>query len=274
MHVLLSTYGSCGDVESSVGLAVLAVQVRGRRIVGAGVRRWRRPVRPLVTGSGPPSTADLTRSPAGAPAGASGAHPHRRFDVPAPAPRAPRAPPTIRRPRRTHTSTTTHACRDSLVRRFWPLPAIIWHDPGLAASPPVCSILKVERICTPIRSGATPTPAPPRCSPRNARNAPAYEPSRGCAGADPAPAPPHRRSSVPLTRPDVEPARLDLGRGARPDGLTHLQATEPTAAPSTTPDQTPTRARTFVVTARARLWRAMTRRQGRGTAPRRTLGLD
>jgi len=61
MHVLLSTYGSCGDVESSVGLAVLAVQVRGRRIVGAGVRRWRRPVRPLVTGSGPPSTADQTR---------------------------------------------------------------------------------------------------------------------------------------------------------------------------------------------------------------------
>lgn len=45
MHVLLSTYGSRGDVESSVGLAVLAVQVRGRRIVGgtrgagAGTRR-------------------------------------------------------------------------------------------------------------------------------------------------------------------------------------------------------------------------------------------
>ncbi len=163
--------------------------------------------------------------------------PHR---VPAP---APRVPPTIRRPRGTHTSTTTHACRDSLVRRFWPLPAIIWHDPGLAASPPVCDILKVERICTPIRGGATPAPAPP-----------------------------NRRSSVSLTRSDVEPARLDRGRGARRDWLTHLQATAPTSAPSTTPHQTPTRARPFVVTARARLWRAMTRRQGRGAAPRRTLG--
>src|SRR5712691_9534519 len=46
-------------------------------------------------------------------------------------------PPSVRRPRATHTSTATHASRDSHFRRFWPLPTILRHDPGLAASPPV-----------------------------------------------------------------------------------------------------------------------------------------
>ena len=40
-------------------------------------------------------------------------------------------------PRATHTSTTTHALRDSHFRRFWPRSAILQHAPGLAASPPV-----------------------------------------------------------------------------------------------------------------------------------------
>ena len=48
-------------------------------------------------------------------------------------------------PRATHTSTTTHALRDSHFRRFWPRSAILQHAPGLAASPPVRYILKVER---------------------------------------------------------------------------------------------------------------------------------
>ena len=30
------------------------------------------------------------------------------------------------------------------VPRFWLRPAIVWHDPGLAASPPVRYMLKVE----------------------------------------------------------------------------------------------------------------------------------
>ena len=53
-------------------------------------------------------------------------------------------PPAVRRPRATHTSTTTHALRDPRFRRFWPRPAILRHDPGLAASPPVRYRLKVE----------------------------------------------------------------------------------------------------------------------------------
>src|SRR5206468_1077846 len=58
---------------------------------------------------------------------------------------APPVPPSVRRPRATHTSTTRHAFRDSHFRRFLPHPAIMRHDPGLAASPPVRYILEVER---------------------------------------------------------------------------------------------------------------------------------
>src|SRR6266536_3347613 len=65
---------------------------------------------------------------------------------------APRVPPAVRRPRATHTSTTTHALRDSHFRRSWPRPAILRHDPGLAASPPVRYTLKVAR------SGYSPSP--------------------------------------------------------------------------------------------------------------------
>ena len=75
MRVLLSTYGSRGDVEPMVGLAVrlraLGAEVRvcappdfaellarvGVPLVPVG-----QPVRPLVTGAGPPPTAaDLPR---------------------------------------------------------------------------------------------------------------------------------------------------------------------------------------------------------------------
>jgi vancomycin aglycone glucosyltransferase len=74
MRVLLSTYGSPGDVEPLVGLAVqlraLGAEVRvcappdfaellarvGVPLVPVG-----RPVRPLVTGAGPPPAADLPR---------------------------------------------------------------------------------------------------------------------------------------------------------------------------------------------------------------------
>ena len=48
-----------------------------------------------------------------------------------------------RRPRATHTPTATTASRDPRFRRFWPRPAILRHDPGLAASPPVSYMLKV-----------------------------------------------------------------------------------------------------------------------------------
>jgi hypothetical protein len=53
-------------------------------------------------------------------------------------------PPSVRRPRATHPPATTHALGDSHFRRFWPRPAIMRHDPGLAASPPVRYKLKME----------------------------------------------------------------------------------------------------------------------------------
>ena len=60
-------------------------------------------------------------------------------------PRPPQATvPVARRPRATRTSITAHTRRDSHSRRFWPRPAIMRHDPGLAASPPVRYMLKVE----------------------------------------------------------------------------------------------------------------------------------
>ena len=74
MRVLLSTYGSRGDVEPMVGLAVrlraLGAEVRvcappdfAELLAGIGVPLvpvgW--PVRPMVTGATPPSAADLPR---------------------------------------------------------------------------------------------------------------------------------------------------------------------------------------------------------------------
>jgi len=59
---------------------------------------------------------------------------------------APRVPPAARRPRASHTPTTTHALATPIFRRFWPRPAILRHDPGLAASPPLRYTLKMERI--------------------------------------------------------------------------------------------------------------------------------
>ena len=74
MRVLLSTYGSRGDVEPLVGLAVrlraLGAEVRvcappdeefAELLAGVGVPLVPvgRPVRPMVTGATPPSAADL-----------------------------------------------------------------------------------------------------------------------------------------------------------------------------------------------------------------------
>jgi vancomycin aglycone glucosyltransferase len=74
MRVLLSTYGSRGDVEPIVGLAVqlralgAEVPVCGppdlaEPLAGIGVPLVPvgQPVRPLVTGATPPSAADLPR---------------------------------------------------------------------------------------------------------------------------------------------------------------------------------------------------------------------
>ena len=52
--------------------------------------------------------------------------------------------PPVRRLRATPSSTTTHAFCDSHFRWFWPRPAILRHDRGLAASPPVRYTLRVE----------------------------------------------------------------------------------------------------------------------------------
>ena len=70
---------------------------------------------------------------------------------------AARIPPSARRPRATirrqqHTHFAT-----PIFRSFWPRPTILRHDPGLAASPPVRYILKVER------SGYSPTSLIVRC---------------------------------------------------------------------------------------------------------------
>jgi hypothetical protein len=79
MRVLLSAYGSRGDVEPMVGLTVrlraLGAEVRvcappdfAERLAGVGVPLVPvgRPVRPLVHGATPPSAADLPRRAAGA----------------------------------------------------------------------------------------------------------------------------------------------------------------------------------------------------------------
>src|SRR5260370_168847 len=58
--------------------------------------------------------------------------------------RSPR-PASRRCPRATHTPTTALALRDPRFRSFCPRPAIVRHDPGLAASPPVRYRLKLER---------------------------------------------------------------------------------------------------------------------------------
>jgi vancomycin aglycone glucosyltransferase len=74
MRVLLSTYGSRGDVEPVMGLAArsraLGAEVRVcappdfaglRARVGVPVVPVGRPLRPVVRGATPPSTADLPR---------------------------------------------------------------------------------------------------------------------------------------------------------------------------------------------------------------------
>ena len=106
----------------------------------------------------PPPTAAAPRAPGGAPAHRPA--PAARRPRPAaprspaartPAPRrrvpatAPRVPPAVRHPSASHTSTTAHAFRVPHFRRFWPRPAIMRHDPGLAASPRVRYTLRVER---------------------------------------------------------------------------------------------------------------------------------
>jgi hypothetical protein len=48
---------------------------------------------------------------------------------------APRVPPSLRRPRATHTSTTTHASRYSHFRRFWLRPALCGTTRGLRQAP-------------------------------------------------------------------------------------------------------------------------------------------
>ena len=63
MRALLSTYGSRGDVEAMVGLAV-RVRALGAELlarVGAPLAPVGQPVRPLVTGATPPPAADLPR---------------------------------------------------------------------------------------------------------------------------------------------------------------------------------------------------------------------
>src|SRR5829696_3628922 len=108
-------------------------------------RTARRPTRPRA-GAGPPPTAASPRSPADALADRHRRHadtgqqlrqlrrrtaaPPRR--VPA---TAPRVPPSVRRPRATHTSTTTHAFRYSHFRRFWLRPALCGTTRGLTQAP-------------------------------------------------------------------------------------------------------------------------------------------
>lgn len=58
---------------------------------------------------------------------------------------APRVPPTFRRPRATHTSTTTHALHDSRFLEFWLRPGNSAALPGSCHKPPVRYMLRVER---------------------------------------------------------------------------------------------------------------------------------
>src|SRR6266545_3938870 len=85
-----------------------------------------------------PSARRPRRAPR-SPAARTPAPPHR---VPV---TAPRVAPAVRRPRASHTSTTTHALATPIFSRFSPRPAILRHDPGLAASPPVRYTLKRKR---------------------------------------------------------------------------------------------------------------------------------
>ena len=61
MRVLLSTYGSRGNVEPMVGLAVRLRALGAVMPVCAPLVPVGQPVRPLVTGATPPSAADLLR---------------------------------------------------------------------------------------------------------------------------------------------------------------------------------------------------------------------
>jgi hypothetical protein len=87
-------------------------------------RSARRPTRPRA-GAGPPPTAASPHSPA-----ARRPAPPRR--VPA---TAPPVPPSVRRLRATHTSTTTHAFRYSHFCRLWLRPALCAPTRGLTQVP-------------------------------------------------------------------------------------------------------------------------------------------
>ena len=137
---------------------------RHQRIASLGAaadapRTARRPTRLRPAGHPPASTAScvVLRAQARAPTGRAAPSARRHGPAaprspaartPAPPRRAPatapRAPPAVRRLRATPTSTTTHAFRYPHFRRFWLRPAILRHDRGLAASPPMRYMLKVE----------------------------------------------------------------------------------------------------------------------------------
>src|ERR1700730_5962549 len=59
-----------------------------------------------------------------------------------------------------HVRSSAIPSRVPCFGKFWPRPAIVRHDSGLAASPPVCYRLKVER------SVYSPFPPPVRHRPR------------------------------------------------------------------------------------------------------------
>ena len=144
-------------------------------------------IRPVATTASQPSAAaatrvELRRRPARPRAGAASAadggfaavqhRAHRRADrhqrhadprqpaprspaarTPAPPRRAPatapRVPPAVRRPRATPYVDNNTRISLPPFPQFWLRPAILRHDPGLAASPPVRYMLKVEGVTTP-----------------------------------------------------------------------------------------------------------------------------
>ena len=101
----------------------------------------------------------ITPTPAGSSANSSSGGANTRISAPS----APRVPLSVRRSRATHMSTTTPTFRDSHFR-FWLRPAIMRHDPGLAASPPVRYTLEEERSGY-LRPRPSPQPPPAQLRP-------------------------------------------------------------------------------------------------------------
>src|SRR5512143_606210 len=62
-------------------------------------------------------------------------------------------------PRDPYVDNNIHISQLSHFRRFWPQPAILRYDPGLAASPPVRYTLRVEESEPLFPCGAAPVPA-------------------------------------------------------------------------------------------------------------------